>query len=292
MDLEQRVKMLEQEVLILKNQIQASLLDIQELLLVQHHPSLRATGIANPDSRRPSATPSQEEFLPSAYDEQPAAMYHNGQQEEDTLILSRPSAEGPRKTVSLDTPSVQTQDRVVVKDVLHDVFPVADANDPDVYQTDDPIPDLQAPVSQVLSQHPLSEPPVIRTHTHLEADWEAFTSYTDWAMDNLAKLGPERACVLIEIYEKAGYFTPQVKDALVLLIQRFSEPVRSTDWITETVDALIANPGPVVGTSPAPDIEWMDAVQIHEDRRKKRALVMRMIDGLKALDAERSSHHG
>jgi hypothetical protein len=41
MELEQRVKTLEQEIKILKGQIQRTLLDVQEQLLVHYHPSLR-----------------------------------------------------------------------------------------------------------------------------------------------------------------------------------------------------------------------------------------------------------
>lgn len=51
MDLEQRVKVLEQEVAILKNQIQATLLDIQEQILVHQYPALRAEEMSD----RPSA---------------------------------------------------------------------------------------------------------------------------------------------------------------------------------------------------------------------------------------------
>ena len=60
MDLEKRVEALEQEVEILKNQIQATLLDIQEQILTNAYPSLRsgtsttADGLRGPDETRPS----------------------------------------------------------------------------------------------------------------------------------------------------------------------------------------------------------------------------------------------
>lgn len=50
MDVDERVKALEEEVLILKNQIQATLLEIQELMLKQAHPSLQI-----PDAPKESA---------------------------------------------------------------------------------------------------------------------------------------------------------------------------------------------------------------------------------------------
>lgn len=50
MDLEHRVKMLEQEVKILKNQVQKTLLDIQEQILIHYHPALRAEDTTLPDT--------------------------------------------------------------------------------------------------------------------------------------------------------------------------------------------------------------------------------------------------
>jgi hypothetical protein len=54
MELEQRVKMLEQEVEVLKHQLQTTLLDIQELLLTNAYPSLRSeeSGSARTASRK------------------------------------------------------------------------------------------------------------------------------------------------------------------------------------------------------------------------------------------------
>ncbi|MBZ0275990.1 MAG: hypothetical protein K8I60_07595 [Anaerolineae bacterium] len=48
MDLEKRVQELEQELLILKNQIQTTLLDIQEQLLTQTYPALRSSAPTQP----------------------------------------------------------------------------------------------------------------------------------------------------------------------------------------------------------------------------------------------------
>jgi len=52
MELEQRVKTLEYEVKILKQDMQRILLEIQEQVLVHYYPSLRAEETAPPDSLR------------------------------------------------------------------------------------------------------------------------------------------------------------------------------------------------------------------------------------------------
>ena len=56
MDLERRVEALEKELQILKAQIQATLLDIQEQILTNAYPSLRAENAA-PPPERPAAMP-------------------------------------------------------------------------------------------------------------------------------------------------------------------------------------------------------------------------------------------
>jgi len=64
MDMEQRVKTLEQEMKILKNQVQKTLLDIQEQILVHYHPALRTeddaleeNGKAQKETARPFTPP-------------------------------------------------------------------------------------------------------------------------------------------------------------------------------------------------------------------------------------------
>ncbi|MBC7337323.1 MAG: hypothetical protein H5U01_13805, partial [Clostridia bacterium] len=49
MDLEQRIRKLEDELKILKNQIQATLLDIEEQLMGHYYPSLRSSTPEQPD---------------------------------------------------------------------------------------------------------------------------------------------------------------------------------------------------------------------------------------------------
>jgi hypothetical protein len=49
-ELEQRVKALEQELAVLKHQIQVTLLEVHEQVLAQKHPALRADGAADPAS--------------------------------------------------------------------------------------------------------------------------------------------------------------------------------------------------------------------------------------------------
>lgn len=56
-ELEQRVKALEQELAVLKHQIQVTLLEVHEQVLAQKHPDLRADGAASPANVQATARP-------------------------------------------------------------------------------------------------------------------------------------------------------------------------------------------------------------------------------------------
>lgn len=79
MDIEQRVKSLEQEMKILKNQIQKTLLEIQEQILVHYHPALRTEDDSYDDSgvlAQGAARPAHNNGQPAADSEpnQPAGL--------------------------------------------------------------------------------------------------------------------------------------------------------------------------------------------------------------------------
>jgi hypothetical protein len=61
MELERRVKTLEQEIKILKNQIQTTLREIQEQVLIHYYPALRAGSDAQTGKKPPKANPDSEE---------------------------------------------------------------------------------------------------------------------------------------------------------------------------------------------------------------------------------------
>ncbi|MBK7917042.1 MAG: hypothetical protein IPJ94_12420 [Chloroflexi bacterium] len=75
MDIEQRVKSLEQEMKILKNQVQKTLLDIQEQILVHYHPALRTED----ESYDEISAPARGATRPAYSNGQPAADFEPNQ---------------------------------------------------------------------------------------------------------------------------------------------------------------------------------------------------------------------
>ncbi|NJL56500.1 hypothetical protein HC928_16000 [bacterium] len=78
MNLEKRIEVLEQELTLLKNQIQATLLEIQEAVLAQKHAELRGdTQPAEPDG--------PEDYPPMPRRSMPTDTYHNHTEHEATI---------------------------------------------------------------------------------------------------------------------------------------------------------------------------------------------------------------
>src|SRR5690242_17235414 len=104
MDLEHRVQMLEQEHQILKGQIQATLLDIQEQLLTNAYPALRAEEALQPMPPVPDTPPIKTS--------RPQAQIDLIDDEEDTEDIPAPSIV---KRVTLENSDSAVSNKPVVK---------------------------------------------------------------------------------------------------------------------------------------------------------------------------------
>lgn len=254
MDLEHRVTVLEQELTILKNQIQATLLDIQEQLLTGHYPALRAEGPAPTESREPAP----ERPLPPAGEPQ-----------------SRPARAvkgAPQKPPELDGSPAPP----LVRNVA-----LAEPAPPQA-------------VEQRLAEAFLDDEPseLLPLPTALGNDWLTFISLTDWAQKSVERLGAVRSRKLIEVYAEAGFLAPEVEYALRQIVALYADDtIPEQAWMDDTVDMISSNLKPAqmaragltrndVGTDGAAPAE------------QKRATILRMITGLKKLSAEQEPRGG
>jgi hypothetical protein len=246
-DLEHRVKVLEQELEILKNQVQATLLDIQEQLLSSYHPALRADHVNALDGLAEVARPGAER--------QP-----DRDSKEDTLIMSRPNV----KTISAHdlarepglTPAQHASKEPVVQRVSTrewqdeppeaDLYPVeaeefdtlqepgeqepppvesADYEEEPNYQPappplPSPPPPAQAPQSSLMAR--LSTASAV-TQGESEIDWGTFTTLADWVSDNLEKMGASRMRRMVDAVARQVSVSPELKDALVQMIDLYEQ---------------------------------------------------------------------
>ncbi len=216
MDLEERVTLLEQEVQILKNQIQATLLDIQEHLLTNAYPSLRAEGDAPAPGPAPAPVktiaaraddPADEAALPAAPD---AAL--------PDVAPRSPAAEPLPPPAPFPAPAPRAL-------VVAEPAPVArprfrrppSANGPNGRQDARNGSGHDAKVTPFVldDDFPADVPPGAPVTS---ADWALMEQLVDWTNRRVERFGARQTRALITRYAEEGRISPDMRDALLQII--------------------------------------------------------------------------
>jgi len=176
MDLEHRVQMLEQELQILKGQIQATLLEIQEHLLTNAYPALRAEEPPRTAGSNPAPTASKIGAMSAGPNGAHAQVEVPDDEEESAVtmpvppIVRRVTLEGTNPSESKSR--VPTANSVNLRDA---VLPVQEDYD----TAEEPEPP-RAPVRRVKGDHGLAEepvPPVRKSSRRVEPSEEVEDDY-------------------------------------------------------------------------------------------------------------------
>lgn len=192
-ELEHKVRVLEQELQILKNQIQATLLDIQEQLLTNHYPSLRAddAGYVPPPVAAQPNPPVEAAVQPAQAAPQDYDAYHDTQ----------------------DTPLPGSIVRTIALDESNGDHPPEAQPEPEPL----PAPDALAPDMGWDGQ---DQPP---PQAGAAPNWEAFTRLSEWACSSAERMGASRTRKLIAMYVDSGYFDAADEDALLQLVSLYDD---------------------------------------------------------------------
>jgi hypothetical protein len=199
MELEQRVKALEQEVEILKNQIQATLLDIREMLLTSAYPSLRAGDAEKQtEPKRPAraAQPAQGPSQGETPDEAPIVrkVALDNAQAESSATQAR--AAGPVKAVrQAAQPEEDEADESDHKPVVRKVS----------------LNDEQTPTTAYQNSKARS------TFDPEQANLEA------WVRNKVEQVGVDRTWELIQLYTQKGHITSEIRDTLLQALAPYAE---------------------------------------------------------------------
>jgi hypothetical protein len=232
MNLEQRVTMLEQELQILKNQIQATLLDIQEQLLTNTYPSLRAETRPEP---APVKTISAQPAGPAKTEEQireVAPPAHKPQLRQVSLKEMEPYQEPPAPSPAPErTPTYPSRqnaqpygEAASIKPASAYAEPKPEANpvlrrhraDPASYHPHGDAPGPQALPFAVDDDLP---PAAAAEDTPIsQVDWAILEQLEEWTIRRINKFGPRRTRELIKQYAAEGHIAPPVKDSLLQLV--------------------------------------------------------------------------
>lgn len=206
MDLGKQVDRLEQELQVLKNQIQATLLDIQEVVLTNAHYALRADA-----SALPAATAEDPDCRATAQ-QQVAAL--------NTPIPSLPQDETPTDPREETIPNARIRqislDELAAQSVANNV-----PDDPAMPQpaswpvTDDPYPSpAPLPASPGTSN---GTGPYLHQQapSKVEPNWAELTALEEWAVYKLEQIGADQTRALIDYYTEKGRFAEEIRDALL-----------------------------------------------------------------------------
>lgn len=242
MNLEQRVQQLEQELEILKNQIQTTLLEIQDRMLTQTYPMLRTAEDRPSTPAAASATPTPQ---PQPNTPRPPLLAVPDEPSDGDVKVRRVNLEELRRE---PTPAAQTA-------------PVMPPTAPP------PPPRPSRKAQQALSS---IQPPV------KGVDWTTLADLETWVQEKLIQLGTQRTRELIEMYAEQERFTRKIEKALLKFIDQHEEQhhtvMNSKQRRTRTAEV----PAVTVNAAAPPAPRADAAPEDHETRN----VVLRLIAGV------------
>lgn len=272
MELEQRVKLLEQEVKLLKNEVQATLLDIQEQLLSTRHPGLRAEAGHQPEiAQHPSGTlaAASEASDAERQSAKPAPLAHlkvvpsvdPAPPMPPTEARSMASGNGGQSAKAAPPPGA-------VHGTLRKGGRSAKTAPP-------PKPGLAPSANHDPARLPNLRAGV-ETAPDSPMDWETMSRQTDWTIQTVRKLGPERTRQLIEVYTQSGLLSDEVS----VILQR--------------VAAAFQPEGVPAEDEKGPAKKAVERAEGNEalDKAGQRNIVLRLINYLQSSGARQETPHG
>jgi hypothetical protein len=228
MELDQRVKALEYEMKILKNEIQRTLLDIQEQILVHYYPALRSEETKPSDGLMQTI-------------EQLRAKQVGSPTGSSAPVASAPL---PVPSTPVTPPSPMTPAPVTSPAIdAGAVKKVVDWAKQPSQETDAPQP-LARKVSldEIRTQ---TEKIAAPTPTNIHAN---LPKLLEWVMNNGVKIGGPRTVKIVDVYGRKGFLPADIKGTLMsvaALNKEAPEKVASTDVLNGLLelDKLVGRPG-------------------------------------------------
>lgn len=235
MKLETRIEQLEHELKILKNEIQGTLLDIQEQILIHYYPALRGDDSEPPDAlaglvdavrngRKISSERAARPVTSFRLDEV------DQDEDDDEVRLSAPPP-GPQHRNSAGKSSISKLPRRE-RDFLEESFEDEDEDDEDetgMFLAAKPKTHESPSVEPRRTGRKIANP-----HTNTfgvpayggkrqEPARVNFSALAEWTAEGIARLGKERTRKTIETYANGGYVAAEVKEMLLQLVELAEE---------------------------------------------------------------------
>jgi hypothetical protein len=278
MDLEQRVQALEQELQILKNQIQATLLDIREQVLNNTYPALRAedTTVANNGSTLPlPSVPAPRPPAPVPVALPPVEMPHVRQivlsntpdiDEPDTEEIIRQPEFRPAVPTPRARPEIKPKENGKARQRFSELQKVA-LDDIRGKLPDDPTMEDTASTLPFVTD--VDDIPSFIT----EAEWVNLEMLEEWVNKRVEKIGAKRTRALIKKYEADGRLSIKTRDVLLQLI--------SIVGIEQTPEPVQPPPPPTREHTPPPDL----TPEVKKEEEPPHNTILKLIAGVQNAGA-------
>jgi hypothetical protein len=234
-ELEQRVQALEQELKLLKNEVQATLLDIQEQLLSRRYPALRAAEVTRPEAGAQqsegegvisvvsaidagtveASTPPHVDQEPPVYRQQP------------TQPVQRPAPSPVVVHLDTDSTSEERTEPTASESAVRAGKTI---------RTSRPESEAVSPGESVEFANPVH--PQEHENGRKPVDWEELNRQMTWTVESVRMFGAQRTRQLIKQYNRNGLMSDSASQILLRVAAAFQPNGASGHDETPAADEL------------------------------------------------------
>lgn len=225
MELNDKVTQLEDEIKILKNEVQAVLLDLRESYL----------NLENPVSRELPPFPEQHIVVSAPQQSQPTGNERREAGPENHTSNEPSFADEPTHTPELTTEQ-QPLPEAGLKSGPELTTESEPVSGPDVVATDETAREEVTRAWRPVKEFEMSFESGGNGGHNGQIDLATISSLADWVADVVKRLGSERAQSILDISEMVGFLDPELKDVLTRFIYatpgEYEGKVKTRDYLT------------------------------------------------------------
>lgn len=242
MELNDKVTQLEDEIKILKNEVQAVLLDLRESYLNNENPFNTAMQpmanqpiIINQPAPAPVPVPSEPPAVPEAVQEEPRIPEPAVNEPETDTVIPEAEMVKEKEEPLEKLPDYQAEDREKLPETVETVYK------PEVAASGETAPDEGSRGWRPRTENTASfMSGGANNSSGVKIDLDNMAGLARWVEESVIKLGPERTQAALDISEMMGHVSPELKNILVKFISPVPEKqnykVSTRDYLASLIE--------------------------------------------------------
>jgi archaellum component FlaD/FlaE len=229
MEIDERVNRIENEIKVLKNEVQAVLLDIRESYLNRENP-FNPEVSAIPIQPAMATITTQQAVPPPAIKDQPLDQPPGGDHEDESSEIEK---------MDDDIVAARNQQKQPkAEDLGNEEEPAYEALDEGEEITQEEVKRvLQSDIQPVSSSK--SRKTDGSSRPSVKVDLVTIAGLTQWVADTVKRLGHEKTETILDISEIVGLLTPELKNILFRFVDRNSEENNGSATIRDYIASLV-----------------------------------------------------